>query len=139
MRRILVAFAVAMFFPLVEGKAADEKIHQMDWCQGKNGYAEELLDDGTRADCLTETHAIAIKHASEWREVVENLGQAIHYAQQADRQPGIVLVVEDRKDCRYVRRLRKTLKGVLVDENPVCLWTIGPNAEKCQYTEECLK
>ena len=131
MRRILAAFAVAMSFPLVEGKAAHEKIHQTNWCQEEDGYAEELLDDGTRADCLTKTHAIAIKHASKWGEVVESLGQAIHYAQQADRQPGIVLVVEDRKNCRYVRRLRKTLKGVLVNENPIDLWIAGPSKEEC--------
>ena len=132
MRRILAALTLAISCPLMEGKAADEKIHQMDWCQGKNGYTEELLDDGTRADCLTETHAIAIKHASKWGEVATSLGQAIHYAQQADRQPGIVLIVEGRKDCRYVRRLRKTLKGVLVNDNPVNLWTAGPSAEECQ-------
>ncbi len=131
MRQILAALVVAMSFPLVEGKAAHEKIHQTEWCQRENRYTEELLNDGTQADCLTKTHAIEIKHASEWEGVVKSLGQAIHYAQQADRQPGIVLIVEDRKDCRYVRRLRKTLRGVLVNGNPINLWIAGPSKEEC--------
>ncbi len=132
MRKMLTALAVAILFPL-EGQADREMTHVEEWCSEQNGgHIEELLDDGTKADCLTDTHAIEIKHATKWGEVATSLGQAIHYAQQAGRQPGIVLIVEDRKDCRYVRRLRKTLKGVLVNENPVNLWTAGPSAEECQ-------
>ena len=132
MRRMLVALAIAILFPL-EGQAAREMIHAEEWCSEQNsGRTEELLDDGTKVDCLTDTHAIELKHAAKWGEVIESLGQAIHYAQQADRQPGIVLIVEDRKDCRYVRRLRKTLKGVSVDGSSVELWTTGPSVEECQ-------
>ena len=79
MRRMLVALAIAILFPL-EGQAAREMIHaEENGVQKQNsGRTEELLDDGTKVDCLTDTHAIELKHAAKWGEVVESLGQAMH-------------------------------------------------------------
>ena len=132
MSKILAVLAVSICLPL-EGWAAHEAIHADEWCRGANGSGEDLMDDGTKVDCVTETHAVEIQHAADWGKVIGSLGQAIHYAQQANRRPGIVLIVEDKKDCRYLRRLKKTLDGVVVHGNPVELFPpIGPNASECE-------
>ena len=35
-----------------------EKWYQQKWCEAHRGQVEVVLPDGTRCDCLTETHAI---------------------------------------------------------------------------------
>ena len=138
MRRMLIALAVAIFLPL-EGQAdqngnKDEDDYVKEWCPENDGKLEWPLDDRTEVDCLTDTHVVEFKRAGEWSKVLKGIGQAIHSAQQIDvnRRPGIVLIVEDKKGCNNLSRLRKTLEGVSVNESPVeLLPPIGPYAEKC--------
>jgi hypothetical protein len=35
-----------------------EKWYQIKWCEAHNGQVEVVLPDGTRCDCVTDTHAI---------------------------------------------------------------------------------
>ena len=35
-----------------------EKWYQQKWCEAQKGRVEVVLSDGTRCDCVTETHAI---------------------------------------------------------------------------------
>ncbi len=35
-----------------------EKWYQQKWCEAQKGRVEVVLPDGTRCDCLTDTHAI---------------------------------------------------------------------------------
>ena len=138
MRRILAALAIALLFPL-EGQAdqnenKDEDDYVKEWCPANGGTLEWPLADQTQVDCLTDTHVIEFKRAGEWSHVLKGIGQVIHYAQQIDldRQPRIVLIIENKKGCRNLSRLRKTLKGVSVNGNPVeLLPPIGPYAEEC--------
>ena len=138
MRRMLVALAIAVLFSL-EGQAdqnedKDEDDYVKEWCSANGGERYWPLDDKTEADCLTDTHVVEFKRASEWSNVLKGIGQIVHYTQQIglDRQPGIVLIVENKKGCRNLSRLRKTLKGVSVNGSPVeLLPSIGPYAEKC--------
>ena len=77
---------------------------------------------------------MSFKRTGDWSEVLGGIGQVIHYTQQIglDRQPGIVLIIENKKGCRNLSRLRKTLKGVSVNESAVeLLPSIGPYAEQC--------
>jgi hypothetical protein len=32
--------------------------YQQKWCEARKGQVEVVLPDGTRCDCLTDTHAI---------------------------------------------------------------------------------
>ena len=133
-----MTLAIALFFSL-EGQAdqnedKDEDDYVKEWCTANDGEQEWPLDDQTQADCLTDTHVVEFKRAGEWRNVLQGIGQAIHYTQQMAgiRQPGIVLVIEDKGGCRNLSRLKKTLKGVSVNGSPVeLLPSIGPYAEKC--------
>ena len=44
--------------PLLAKREHPEKWYQEQWCEERNGKAEVVLPDGTRCDCLTDTHAI---------------------------------------------------------------------------------
>jgi hypothetical protein len=35
-----------------------EKWYQQKWCEAHKGQVEVVLPDGTRCDCVTDTHAI---------------------------------------------------------------------------------
>ena len=119
----------------IKTETKDEDDYVKEWCAEKDGQRDWPLDDKTEADCLTDTHVVEFKRTSgEWSNILQGIGQAIHYTQQMDsgRQPGIVLIVENKKGCRTLSRLKKTLKGVSVNGNPVeLLPSIGPYAERC--------
>ena len=138
MRRILIPLALAIFLSLDvqadQNEDKDEDDYVKEWCTANDGERYWPLDDKTEADCLTDTHVVEFKRTGEWSNVLGGIGQVIHYTQQLglDRQPGIVLIVENKKGCRDLSRLRKALKGVSVNGSPIeLLPSIGPYAEKC--------
>ncbi len=63
---------------------------------------EVTLKNGTRCDCITETHAIEIKFAAKWQASV---GQSINYSLQTGKRAGIVLILESTKDQKYWKQL----------------------------------
>lgn len=63
------------------------------------GDMEFLLRDRTRVDCLTDKYAIEFDFASKWAEA---LGQSLHYAYMTGRAPAIYLILESKKDTRFV-------------------------------------
>lgn len=80
-----------------------EKWYQDQWCADRGGDVEVVLEDRTRCDCLTDTHAIEFDFARKWAEAI---GQALHYSRLTGRRAGIVLIIEKETDLKYVDRLR---------------------------------
>ena len=66
------------------------------------GTIEFILPDRTRIDCLTDKYAIEFDFAPKWAEAI---GQSLHYAYMTGRVPGIYLILESRKDMRFVKIL----------------------------------
>lgn len=63
-------------------------------------------------DCLTETTAWEVDWASKW---YQGVGQALHYAGQTGKRPGLCLIVDgSEKEARYVERARKVLRDTCV-------------------------
>ena len=60
MKKIGFILVFVLLFPslLLAKREHPEKWYQQKWCEEKNGQVEVVLPDGTRCDCLTETHAI---------------------------------------------------------------------------------
>jgi hypothetical protein len=83
-------------------RAHPESWYQRGWCADR-GRLEVVLPDGTRCDCLTETHAVEFDFASKWAEAI---GQSLRYASATGRRPGIVLILERPGDERYLERIR---------------------------------
>lgn len=97
-----------------------EKDYQVEWCKIHNGKIEYRLNDDTRVDCLTATHAIEFDFARKW---AESIGQALYYSIKTGKKAGVVLIMEQpEKEQRYFKRL----KTVACKFN-ITIWTMTPN------------
>ncbi len=108
--------------PLLAKREHPEKWYQQKWCEAHKGQVEVVLPDGTRCDCVTETHAIEFDFGNNWTEAV---GQSAYYAIQTGKKAGIVLILESIKDRKYWIRLNTTIEHFNL---PIDTWTIGNTA-----------
>lgn len=100
-----------------------EKDYQKVWCDAHCGTTEVILSDRARVDCVTKTHAIEFDFAPKW---AESIGQALYYGEVLQKQPGIVLIIENlEKDQKYINRV----KTVAV-KNGITLWLMYPEDMK---------
>ncbi|SDO03181.1 hypothetical protein SAMN04488516_1174 [Desulfonauticus submarinus] len=95
-----------------------EKYYQNKWCKGHTGKTEVVMPDGTRCDCITDEYAIEFDFAPKWAEAI---GQALYYALQTGKKPGIVLILEHEKDYKYWIRLNTVIKKCKL---PIKTWII---------------
>jgi len=107
MKPITLAIAIALCFALVSvsafaGHDALEKEYQRVWCKDK-GVTEYRLDDATRVDCLTKTHAVEFDFAAKWAECC---GQALYYGIKTGKKPACVLIIELKGDEKHVPKLK---------------------------------
>ena len=72
------------------------------------GELEVPLEDGTRVDLLTDTHAYEIEHAHNWKEAI---GQALHYAHMTSRSAGIILVMHSDKAQDHLEQLKAIVEA----------------------------
>lgn len=76
------------------------------------------MPDGSRADCVTDTHAIEVERASNYLEAP---GQAMWYAFQTGLEPGIVLIVGEGEEA-YLQRLYSLIRAY---ELPIRVWVVS--------------
>lgn len=84
-----------------------EKYYQTQWCTEHGGKMEVVFEDGTRADCITETHAIEFDFGYKW---AESIGQSLNYALQTNKRAGVVLIIETPGDLKYWIRLNSIIE-----------------------------
>jgi hypothetical protein len=65
-------FILIFLFPqlLLAKREHPEKWYQKKWCEEHKGQVEIAFPDGTRCDCLTDTHAIEFDFGKNWAEAV---------------------------------------------------------------------
>ena len=68
---------------------------------------EVRLEDGTRCDLLTDTHAYEIEYDVDWKE---SIGQTLHYAHVTGRKAGVILIMHSRHSKRYLAQLKAIIK-----------------------------
>lgn len=71
------------------------------------GQTEVTLPDGTRADIVTDSHAIEVDFARKWKEAI---GQSLNYAFQTNKKAGIVLILERKDDERHLIHINSIVK-----------------------------
>jgi len=66
MMKVLLILSIIFIFPtpLLAKREHPEKWYQEKWCEAQKGRVEVVLPDGTRCDCLTDTHAIEFDFGS---------------------------------------------------------------------------
>ena len=121
-KKIAICLFVIAFWALpANGKRLHkEAYYQQKWCSAHGGQMEVRLPDKTRCDCLTETHAVEVEFANKW---AESIGQALYYAIQTGKKPGIVLILEKEKDYKYWIRLNTVIREFNL---PIDVWEIRP-------------
>src|SRR5262249_42226858 len=80
------------------------------------------LPNGTEVDCISDDYAIEVDFSNKWAEAI---GQALMYASELERLPGIILLCrsnEDRGLC---------LKHAYLIEQTVTYWRIGMTVWQC--------
>lgn len=111
----------------VAGEHYPENGYQIRWCADAGGQAEVVLPDGTRCDCLTETHAVEVDFGHKW---AESIGQALLYGDLAHRRPGVVLVLETQADVRGLARLRQVIRAYKL---PIDVWIVQKRRNGYEY------
>jgi len=121
MKKIALIFIIVFLFPslLFAKREHPEKWYQQKWCEERKGQVEVVLPDGTRCDCVTDTHAIEFDFGSKWAEAI---GQSAYYALQTGKKAGVVLVLETVKDRKYWLRLNSTIQHFNM---PIDTWNVG--------------
>jgi len=95
-----------------------EKEYQDKWCKEHKGKQEIVLNSGERADCITDEYAIEFDFAKKYYEAI---GQSLLYSIEANKKAGIVLILENTKDYKYLKRLQ-----IVADVYNIKVWTIKP-------------
>ncbi len=79
---------------------------------------EVKLQDNSRIDCLTKTHATEIEFAHKWQEAI---GQSLHYALLSKKKAGIGLIIESAEEVHHWYALKQTVDAFNL---PISLWKI---------------
>jgi len=89
--KVALILIVIFIFPslLFAKREHPEKWYQEKWCEEQKGRVEVVLPDGTRCDCVTDTHAIEFDFGSGW---AESIGQGLHYSAISKKKAGMVLI-----------------------------------------------
>lgn len=116
MRNILIAFIVGVVLTAFAYNAGatefNEAWHVEKWCTEQGGTIEYVLEDRTRVDCLTDTHAIEFDWGKKW---AEGIGQALYYSYMTNKKAGVVLIVEPGKEQRYIDRINTVANHLCLD------------------------
>ena len=103
-----------------------EAIHPERWyaeraAEEYGGSLDVPMPDGTLCDIITARHAIEVEFARNWREA---LGQSLNCAFQSGRIAGILLIVVEPKEERYVEGLRTVIDhyDLLIDVRVIRTW-----------------
>ena len=108
-RMVLSSQAAIASNRLLETRIESQWIEEAQETHG--GRMEVRLKDGTRVDLLTDTHAIEVEWASNWKEAI---GRSLHYAQLTDKKAGIILIAEVgdvnfERSLKYFNRLNSII------------------------------
>jgi hypothetical protein len=115
---IPICFILLLVYSANAKRLHPEQYYQISWCKDNQGEVEVVLEDRTRVDCLTKTHAIEVDFANKF---FEGLSQALYYGMMTGKKAGLVLIVERDTDKKYVGRAKKLIKYFSL---PIDLWEV---------------
>lgn len=93
------------------GKSQLESYYSSVWCNQMGGIEEVRTFKGTRVDCLLDDYAVEVDFDTKW---AEGLGQALHYGVEFNRQPAVLLIIQNHNGSnrqKYIDRLHSTIIG----------------------------
>jgi hypothetical protein len=124
MKILFIAFLTTLLCTSISLYGAEKKLneaHYRDaWAKANGGKVEVRMPDDTRCDVVTKTHAIEVEWAYKW---YEGLGQSLWYSFQTNKKAGIVMILRNEKDRKYLIRLRSLIAGKKLK---IDVWVIEP-------------
>ncbi|MBW2342481.1 MAG: hypothetical protein JRF53_00450 [Deltaproteobacteria bacterium] len=117
----LIAILLALAGPAKAGEneRQPERWYQDKWCFENGGRVEIALEDQTRCDCVTATHAVEIEFAERWHHAI---GQSLHYSLKTGKKAGIALILHRGNDRKYFLRLKAVIERFKL---PIRIWLIS--------------
>jgi len=104
-----------------------EAYYQTLFAKAVNGQTEVTLKDNARVDVVTDSFAIEVDFASKWAEAI---GQSLYYAERLNKKPGILFVVDGKKENRYIFRLLTVTR-----KYGITVWILDYNTNKFGKTK----
>ena len=87
----------------------NEEYYSKKFCNEISGQSEYVLQDLSRVDCLTETHAFGVDWA-EGMKVYEAIGQSLYYSSETGKLPGILLLIRKENSEKHIEKVQKVNK-----------------------------
>lgn len=92
------------------------RLHPESWYQENvatkwKAQTEVKVANG-RVDIVGKNYATEVEFADKWKEAI---GQALWYAMQTNKQPGIVIICETPEDNIHAIRLRSVINNSKLD------------------------
>ena len=113
-------YSCCLFFMISLSAFAQMESDYSNMLQKALGGQREYAVTSGYVDLLTETHAIEVEYANNWKQ---SIGQALWYGQQTLKQPGIILILRKKSDYKYFIQLNTALDyGGLTEKIKVWLY-----------------
>jgi hypothetical protein len=121
MKNLILTAIIILVASTAYAKHINVERHYQDlWCSEQEGQVEVRMKDGTRCDCLTDDMATEVDFAGKF---YEGIAQALHYSMLTGRPGGLLLIVEQPKEWKYVVRAQNIIDFYKL---PITLYTIEP-------------
>lgn len=102
-KRIVILLLLFCTNP-VSAHLHNEVSYQQAWAKLHGAVCEYCNDDGTRVDCITNTHAIEFDFAKKWAEAI---GQALYYQYKTGKKAMVILILEcPSKEYVYLKHVQ---------------------------------
>jgi hypothetical protein len=110
-----------------------EKYYTNKFATIVKGKTQQYLSNKRYADIITDTFAIEVEYANKFPE---SIGQSLDYSMVTYKKAGILLIVNDKNDDKYVDEL---MEIIYYHKLQITVWLMDYNTDKwCkvdQFTE----
>ena len=115
-RKSISAFILIFFLSLSSNALEKEKYYSEMYCEELFGKVNYTLEDKSKVDCLTDTHAYEVDWA-DGMKVYEAIGQSLYYASQTNKKPGIILLIRRNNSEKHIRKVKEVINFFELDIN----------------------
>jgi hypothetical protein len=103
-------YLFVMFFMTFSTYAIEnEAYYSNKFCEEMSGQSEYVLQDLSRVDCLTDTHAFEVDWA-DGMKVYEAIGQSLYYSSETGKLPGILLLIRKENSEKHIRKVQRVIE-----------------------------
>lgn len=121
---ILIPLLTISLFSSCQVLKMKESYYQDKFAEIIHGQKEIVLDDKARVDIVTDSFAIEVDFAEKW---AESIGQSLYYAEELNKKAGVLLIVNDTLDDRYIKRLM-----TIAMKYDITVWLINYDTNWCK-------